>query len=292
MDARGGVERERVIWFDEIKPPGKELSPGVVLECIQPGGVRGPNNEVALPTRGGQVWSDAWVLGSDTDDFKMRIPDVRMPPNQYYPLHYHGCWIAVIVLDGECLVGDWWMGPGDVLISAADVEYGPLVNGPYGCQMFEIFAKEHLGMGGYAPIYADHPTLDGVPKEMTERSELNRRNDGRCCLPIGEAEGDGIWTGQLDPGRVWDLGPADDPDRGAFITTLMLPGEQRAAHSYDDWHTIFVLEGDGKIGNHVLVKNDVLMIQPGVPVQAISAGLSGMKLLEVTRTVKGLMPQF
>ena len=82
-----------------------------------------------------------------------------MPPNQYWPLHWHDSWIAIVVLDGSCLVGDWWMQPGDVLVSGASVEYGPLVNGPKGCQLFEIFAREVGALGGYASEYHDHPTL-------------------------------------------------------------------------------------------------------------------------------------
>lgn len=270
----------------------EEVSPGVTLDAIQPGGRFGPNGEVKGPLRGGQVWTDMWGLGTLEDDFQMGIPDVRMPANQYYPLHLHGCWIAVIVLDGECLVGDWWMEKGDVLISAADVEYGPLVNGTEGCQMFEIFAQVDKSMGGYAPEYEDHPTLIGIPKVIVERSELNKRNEGRECLPIGEAEGKEIWTGKLDPGKVWDLGEAGDPNRGAFVTTRMEPGETRAPHSYADAHCIFVLDGDGTVGDTKLETKAVLNIERDAAVEKITAGDNGMTLLEVTRTIAGLEPQF
>src|SRR5437016_1943193 len=79
---------------------------------------------------GGQTWMDYVMLGAASDPFQLLVPDIRMPPNQYWPLHWHDCWIAVVIMDGTCLIGDWWMRPGDVLVSAPGIEYGPLVSGP------------------------------------------------------------------------------------------------------------------------------------------------------------------
>ena len=89
---------------------------------------------------GGRVWTDSWMLGTNEDAFQMLVPDIRLPSNQIWPLHWHDCWIAVVILEGSCLIGDWFMQEGDFLISAAELEYGPLVIGPGGCQMFEVFA--------------------------------------------------------------------------------------------------------------------------------------------------------
>ena len=55
---------------------------------------------------------------------------------------------AVVVLDGGLLMGDWWMERGDVLIAAPGVEYGMLLNGPQGCQLLEIFARDTLSRPG------------------------------------------------------------------------------------------------------------------------------------------------
>jgi hypothetical protein len=268
-----------------------ELSPGVILDKIQPGGKMGPGDIVMRPVRGGQVWSDSWVLGAESDEFQLRVPDIRCAFNQYYPLHYHGCWIAVVILDGTMLIGDWWMQPGDVLVAAADLEYGPVLFGPQGCQLFEIFAKDHLALGGYAKEYHDHPTLvlQEIPAEFIERTPINQRNDGNQVLP--NAGVPGLTTGTLEPGRVWDLGELDDPDRGAFKTTVMVPGEQRPAHSYSDWHGIFILEGGLSIGARNLAKNDVLIISRDAPVAQLTASGSGAKLLEVARTIRGLEPK-
>ena len=61
------------------EPPMTEVAPGIQLSEIAPGGKQGPNGEVLLPTRGGQVWLESWLLGSDADPFRLAIPDVRMP---------------------------------------------------------------------------------------------------------------------------------------------------------------------------------------------------------------------
>jgi hypothetical protein len=268
-----------------------EISSGVILDKIQPGGKRGPDDVVLRPVLGGQVWTDSWTLGEADDDFILRVPDIRMPANQYYPLHYHGCWIAVIILDGTVLIGDWWMKPGDVLVAAADLEYGPVLNGPEGCQLFEMFAKDHLALGGYAKEYHDHPTLviQEIPAEFTERTGANTRNNGNQVLP--NAGVPGLTTGVLQPGRVWDLGERDDPNRGAFTCTALSPGESVPAHKYRDGHSIFVLEGGLSLEGRELVTNDVLVISRDAPVASFTAGAQGAKLLEVARTIRGLERQ-
>jgi len=265
----------------------REILPGITLDKIQPGGKQGPNREVLRFNPGGQVWTDSFILGAPEDKFQLRIPDIRMPANQYYPLHWHGCWIAVIILNGTVLIGDWWMKPGDVLVSAADLEYGPVVNGPDGCQLFEIFAQDHLALGGYAPEYHDHPTLQGMPKAFIERSPLNRRNDGNQMLP--NANIPGIFTGKLEGENQFDLGEPEDPERGIFKSTTMAKGHVRPAHTYADWHAILIMDGGLRMGNQVLRKHDVLIIKPNARVDTIEA-TDGAHLLEVARTAKGITP--
>ena len=176
------------------------LGPGLTRSHLEPGGVLGPHGETRRPTPGGQGWNDLWLLGSSSDPFHTLIPDIRLPPNQMWPLHWHDCWIAVVILDGLCLIGDWWMEPGDVLVSAAELEYGPVVAGPDGCQLFEIGAQAHLFPGGYAPEYADHVTLQGSgPFNFMPRSERNRRNEGKQVLPVGGVNG--LVRGHLAPGE-------------------------------------------------------------------------------------------
>ena len=125
----------------------EDIAPGVLLRRLYPGGKAGPDNVVANDISGGQTWSEAVILGGPGDDFMMCIPDIRMPPNQLWPMHWHDCWTLVIVLEGKCLIGDWCMEPGDVFVAAPSVEYGPLVIGPSGCRLFEVFGDLSLNLG-------------------------------------------------------------------------------------------------------------------------------------------------
>jgi hypothetical protein len=268
------------------EPAGEALAPGVRLHHIQPGGRRGPNDEMLRETPCGQGWAQYFRLGGETDEFHLTIPDIRMPANQYWPLHWHDCWIAVIVIDGSVLIGDWWMHPGDVLISAAGVEYGPLLNGPSGCQLFEIFAKDHLSPGGYAPEYADHPTVAGLGLPIKPRSRLNQRNNGRQVMPMAGV--DGLIQTRLEPGGQWDLGEPADPDRGAMRYGALGAGEARAASRYADWHATIVMAGELRLGERVLPTGGMLISEPGSHVEGFVAGMDGTRLLDVTRTAKGI----
>lgn len=262
------------------------LSPGVSIDRIKPGGKDGPDGVVLAQPQGQMNWMLEWVLGGPDDAFQLSIPDIRMPANQVWPLHWHDCCVAVIVIDGDCLVGDWHMKPGDVLIAQAGLEYGPVVVGPRGCQIFEVFAQSHLRQGGYAPEYRDHPTLQGMTAfRFKERSPVNSRNNGRQTLPN---DVDGVVKGRLTPGAVFDLGAAGDPDRGVMLYTALRPGEEIAPHSYADARAMFVFEGELTAGGRELTKNDVLIIERDAPVAAIKAGPAGAQVLEFTRTSAGV----
>lgn len=272
-----------------IVPAGRcyseEISPGVFLERFYPGGKDGPNAECLFDTPGGQGWTDSLLLGSEQDDFQLMWPDIRLPANQYWPLHWHDCWTAVIIVEGMCLIGDWWMQPGDVFITRPKLEYGPLIIGPRGCRLFEIFAHADLAPGGYAPEYHDHPTLQGTQKVFMERSELNRRNEGRMSLPCDGV--DGAFKSRLSPGARWDLGASDDPDRGMLKDTRLVPGETIAPHRYDDWHILAVMHGTLRIAGRQLGRDAFLRIAPDSEVAEIQAGERGAQLLEAARTVRG-----
>ena len=269
----------------------EQISSGVSLERFYPGGKDGPNREVLSNTPGGQVWSDIIMLGDQSDSFQLSVPDIRLPANQIWPLHWHDCWVGIVVLEGQCLIGDWWMQPGDVLVTGASIEYGPLVIGPRGCRMFEIFAKLHLHAGGYAPEYRDHPTLQGtvVPFHFAERSAVNRRNEGRQTLPIIDEPG--FIKGHLSAGVQWDLGESADPERGVMKAMRLSPKEQLTACRYDDWHALFVLDGALHIAGRTLGKDDFLLIRPNSAVEKIEAGIDGTQVLEVSRTARGIAPR-
>jgi hypothetical protein len=263
----------------------ENLSAGIKLKRIQRGGRRGPNDEVLGNLIGGQVWSEMFMFGEESDGPPMCVPDIRLPANQYWPLHFHDCWIAVVILDGSCLIGDWHMQVGDVMISEEHLEYGPLVIGPDGCQMFEIFARLIPDEGGYAPEFWDHPTLQGSARKFVPRSERNLRNAGRQVLPVDGVEG--LTKGHLHHGAQWDLGRADDPERAILRSTHLSPGEVVAPHSYDDWHGVFVLDGSMTLDRRNITKNDVLIIEPNGRLDELAAGPGGAKLMEVSRKANG-----
>jgi hypothetical protein len=263
----------------------QELSPGVRLERFYPGGKNGPNGEVLFDTPGGQTWADNFLLGDQSDAFQMLVPDIRLPANQVWPLHWHDCWTFVLVLEGQCLIGDWWMQPGDIFIAAPSLEYGPLVIGAQGCRMFEIFAKAHLSRGGYAPEYRDHPTLQHTQAVFTERSSLNKRNEGRQTLSCDGVSG--ITKTKLSADTEWELGDSSDPDCAVLKDTRLAPGRRLKPHRYEDWHAMLVLGGSLQIAGRTLGKDDYLVIRPNSRVEAIEAGAEGAQLLELSRTARG-----
>lgn len=278
---------QRSLVFEKGAP--ERLSDGLWLDRLQPGGVRGPNDEVLGPLMGGQVWTDMFHLGTQDDGFIMTVPDIRLPANQIWPLHWHDCWIAVVIVEGSCLIGDFEMHEGDVLISAAEVEYGPLLIGPQGCQLFEVFAQLHLSPGGYSPEYRDHPTLKWGEHVFKERSALNSRNAGRSSLPVDGVEG--LIKGRLTPGQQWDLGEAGDPDRGVMGYSGLSAGQVLAPHGYGDWHGLFVMKGELNLGGKSIVQGDVILAEPGAKIPSIEAGASGAEIFEVARTAKGMARQ-
>lgn len=264
----------------------EELAPGVFHETFYPGGKNGPNGEVLGPLQGGQTWSESLFLGDPGDKFQTLLPDIRMPANQYWPLHWHDCWTLVLILEGGCRIGDWWLGEGDVFLTVPSLEYGPMVVGPEGCRMWEVFAQAHLAPGGYAPEYHDHPTLEGSSKVFLERSELNARNEGRQMLPCEGVEG--IWKLRLEPGSVFDLGEAGDPERSVLRDSRLEVGAALAPSTTGDWRMIAVLEGSAQYQGRTLIRDDFLRVAPGADLAEIVGGPKGAQLIELGRTAKAL----
>ncbi len=263
----------------------QELSPGVVHGKLHPGGKEGPNGEVHFDKPGGQAWTEYLLLGSQRDAFQMLIPDIRMPANQYWPLHWHDTWTVVLILEGSCTVGDWLMSPGDIFITEPSIEYGPLVIGPYGCRLLEIFAQAQGALGGYAPEFHDHPTLQGIDAAFKERSPLNKRNDGRQVMPLDGVEG--VIKTRLAAGTRWELGHPDDADRGVMEDTFLAPHEEIPGHRYGDWHGLLVLDGSISADGQTLERDGYLILAPDSPVPSITAGAAGARLLELARTSRG-----
>ena len=194
----------------------EDIAQGIHRLRIQPGGAAGPDNCVIdSDDLGGGMWSDSWLVGSAEDPWYMFNTEVRMAPNQYFPAHWHGAWISVIVWDGTILFGDWWMKPGDILISPANTEYGPLLPGPKGCQLFEVFGTNIGWEAAFAPEYHDQPTIGfyynrgGGQPIFRERPPGSEHNRGHQITPLKSIPG--FVTGSFDGSGRWDLGDAGDP---------------------------------------------------------------------------------
>jgi hypothetical protein len=246
----------------------------------------GPNRECYNDLPGGQVWSESFMLGTPDDDFIMCVPEIRMPPNQMFPMHWHDCWTAVALLEGKCMIGDWYMQPGDVFVAAPSIEYGPLVPGPMGCRVLEIFGDLSLSPGGYSPEYRDHLTLLGGNHVFKEREGVNRRNHGHSRLPVEGTSG--MWKARLEPGWRFDLGDADDPDRPVLRYTRLEAGEAIPARARGDWYGGLVLAGSAEFAGRRLVRDDVVIAERGAQVPALVAGSDGVEILENFRTTRAL----
>jgi hypothetical protein len=278
-----------VIVVDDV--PAETLAPGVTRSRLEPGGKDGPDNIVRDSDQpGGCTWTEMWFLGTSADEWRMLIPDIRMAANQFWPLHWHDCWTAVVILDGSLLMGDWWMERGDVLIAEPGVEYGPLLNGPKGCELLEIFARDVLSPGGYGDEYRDHPTLvylQGIENiAFVPRPPALVENGRRQMVPVGGTFG--LHQGRLDGNAYWDLGESDDPLRGVVFDRKLSPGTTLPSTSVSDWRATLVLDGSMTVGDATFVANDMLIVEPDANVSALTAGPSGAHLLELARTAAAL----
>lgn len=262
------------------------IAPGVTLRRLYPGGKAGPDNAVAGDIPGGQTWSENFILGEAGDAFQMLVPDIRMPANQLWPMHWHDCWTVVIIVEGSCMVGDWTMREDDVFVAAPSIEYGPLLIGPHGCRLLEIFADLALSPGGYAPEYHDHPTLLWGQHVIKPREGVNRRNEGHSSLSLEGAEG--MWKSRLAPGWSWELGAPADPDRGHVRLADLAPGGTIPACTRGDAYGALVLAGSFAAGGHAFGVDDVLIAARGSAVPELRAGPDGARVLEHFRTARGL----
>jgi hypothetical protein len=262
----------------------EQLAPGVHLRRLYPGGMAGPNRETYSDLPGGQVWSESLILESEVDERKMIVPDIRMPPNQWFPPHWHDCWTVVVVIEGKCMIGDWYMDTNDVFIAAPSIEYGPLVPGPMGCRLLEIFGDLELSPGGYGPEYRDHITLLGGNHVFKEREGVNVDKKGRFTLPVDGVEG--LWKTRLESGWHWDLGNPDDPDRAIVRYTVLGAGEKLPAQTRGDAYGGLVLAGSAEVAGRSIARDDAVMAERGSETPEIVAGKDGLGILEHFRSAR------
>jgi hypothetical protein len=268
------------------------VAPGIVRSRLEPGGKDGPGGVVRDSAQtGGGCWTQMFSLGRPTDEWRYLIPDIRMAANQVWPLHWHDCWTAVVLLDGSLLLGDWEMAPGDILIAEPGVEYGMLLVGPHGCQLLEVFARDILSPGGYGEEYRDHPTLQYV-KGLAGTNFVSRppgapENAGRQVVPVNGTAG--LSKGHLNGNAYWDLGDPGDDQRGAMFDRKLGPRTELPAAAVADWRGYLVLGGSLTTAGKTLVVNDLLLAEPDATVPAAVAGPEGAHLLEFARTAAAIV---
>ncbi|GIX32042.1 MAG: hypothetical protein KatS3mg124_2514 [Porticoccaceae bacterium] len=260
------------------------LGPGLWHRRLYPGGRAGPNGETSLPTPGGQAWSEQILLGGAEDPPpRPLLPDIRLPANQYWPLHWHDSWTAVLVVEGQCLVGDWWMERDDLLLVAPGIEYGPLLAGPQGVRLFEIFSDLGGARGGYAPEYRDHPTLAGGEHHFAPRSPRNRANEGRQTRPLAGVEG--IRRERLAAGREWRLGASGEAVVPRLACFALSPGQEwDAPGPVRDFQLWVLWEGLAAVAGRVLCADDLLLAEPGARLPRLRAGAEGVRWLVLSRS--------
>jgi hypothetical protein len=122
--------------------------------------------------------------------------------------------------------------------------------------------------------------LDATP--ILPRPSGSERNAGN---QIVSCEGTpGLTKCHLDGDGCWDLGDPGDPERGVLLDHRLAAGTTRAATSYGDWSCMLVLDGSLTVDGAELATNDLLIVEPGAGVPALTAGATGVHLLEAART--------
>lgn len=84
-------------------------------------------------------------IGSPDQERRPLLAFVRYPPGARVPAHWHDTDYCSIVIDGEIEITRQRHGPGSIRIVKARTAYGPLVVGPEGCRVIDVFA-DHTGI--------------------------------------------------------------------------------------------------------------------------------------------------
>jgi len=91
----------------------------------------------------------------------------------------------------------------------------------------------------------------------------------------------------LGPGRLWDLGEPDDPERGVMLYSRFEENEAIGPHACDDWRWLVVFEGTAEVAGRNLIKDDI-NVEPHGRLEGIVPGHGGVELFEVCRTASAI----
>jgi hypothetical protein len=90
-------------------------------------------------------------------------------PGTVIPPHFHGTDYTSMVVSGQIEVTRRTHGPGDLRVVRAGTVYGPLVAGPEGCRVLEVFEDR-------SKILATYPKDDELSRQFREMQDEYVRN--------------------------------------------------------------------------------------------------------------------
>jgi quercetin dioxygenase-like cupin family protein len=103
-------------------------------------------------------------IGDEENPRRPLVALVHFPPGTEIPVHSHGTDYVSIVVEGSMEVTRKQHGAGDVRIVNRDTAYGPLVAGPDGCKVIEIFADR-------SGLLATYPKDDELSRRFVAMQE-------------------------------------------------------------------------------------------------------------------------
>ena len=131
-----------------------------------------------------------------------QIPDggtgvltVRYDPNCEIGVHYHGCDYCSIVVEGSITISEVTHKAGSMRFVKTETVYGPLIAGPEGCTMIDIFAI------GDDPTSAANTYVDMERRRSTQPAVM--RSSPLLC---------GFWleVGRPQSGTIIEYGTGRD----------------------------------------------------------------------------------
>lgn len=128
---------------------------------------------------GGQGRFTAYPLGDGEHDPVVSL--VEYAPNVRIGVHYHDSDYFSMVLTGEIEITRRLEQPGSIRLVRAGTAYGPLVAGPEGCTVLEVFADRSTFV---APHYLH--AQDQAAATSSPFPELFRQAIQACWTSAGE----------------------------------------------------------------------------------------------------------
>ena len=78
-------------------------------------------------------------FASNADPHRPIAIVAQYPPNAMLPSHHHATDYMSIMVEGSMRIGKTWHERGSIRIVRQDTRYGPLLAGPEGCTVVDVF---------------------------------------------------------------------------------------------------------------------------------------------------------